>query len=48
MNKFFDDFDTQVQPEDFDFEGIYDYIDNYDDNEYEQRAHNTWEEYFSN
>ena len=47
MNKYFDDFDTQIQPEELDIEGIYDYIQNEDDNEYEQLAHNTWEKYFN-
>ena len=46
MNKYFDDFNTQIQPEDLDIEGYYDYVDNSDDNEYEMRAHSVWEEYF--
>ena len=47
MNKFFDDFDTNIQPEELDIEGYYDYVINEDDNEYEQHAHGTWEEYFN-
>lgn len=47
MNRFFDDFNTDIQVEELDIEGIYDYVNNQDDNEYEQRARNTWEGYFN-
>lgn len=47
MNKYFDDFNTQIQADELDIEGIYDYVNNQDDNEYEQRAHSTWERFFS-
>lgn len=46
MNRYFDDFDTQIQPEELDIEGIYDYVNNEGDNEYEQYSHSTWENYF--
>lgn len=40
MNKYFDDFQTEIHPEELDIEGVYDYILNQEDNEYEQRTHN--------
>jgi hypothetical protein len=48
MNKFYDDFDTQIQPDELDIEGIYNYINNEDDNEYVARARSTWEQYYGN
>ena len=47
MNNFFDDFNVNIQPEELDIEGVYDYVQNVDDNEYERRAHDTWGNYFN-
>ena len=42
---YFDDFDTQITPEELDMDGIYDFVNNQDDNEYFQAANSTFKKY---